>query len=61
MLNKVGLDKRPAGLGYDWHNVMHMVMGAVSAFLHQAMTGKVPFGMRVHGDGQARLPVAHTV
>ncbi len=39
---------------------MHMVMGAVSAFLHQAMTGKVPFEMRIHGDGQARLPAAHT-
>ena len=35
--------RRLAGLGYDWHNVMHMIMGPVSAFLHQAMTGKVPF------------------
>jgi hypothetical protein len=35
--------QRLAGLGYDWHNVMHMIMGPVSAFLHQAMTGKVPF------------------
>ena len=35
--------QRLAGLGYDWHNVMHMIMGPVSAFLHQAMTGKAPF------------------
>jgi hypothetical protein len=35
--------QRLTGLGYDSHNVMHMIMGPVSAFLHQAMTGKVPF------------------
>ena len=34
--------QRLAGLGYDWHNVMHMVMGPVSSFLQQAMTGR-PF------------------
>ena len=34
--------QRLAGLGYDWHNVMHMVIGPVSAFLQQAMTGR-PF------------------
>ena len=35
--------QRLAGLGYDWHNVMHMVMGPVSSFLHQAMTADQPF------------------
>lgn len=35
--------QRLAGLGYDWHNVMHMVMGPVSSFLYQAMTAKRPF------------------
>lgn len=35
--------QRLAGLGYDWHNVMHMIMGPVSSFLQQAMTGKQPF------------------
>jgi hypothetical protein len=35
--------QRLAGLGYDWHNVMHMIMGPVSVSVHQAMTGKAPF------------------
>ena len=34
--------QRLAGLGYDWHNVMHMLMGPVSSFLQQAMTRR-PF------------------
>ncbi len=35
--------QRLDGLGYDWHNVMHMIMGPVSSFLHQAMAAKQPF------------------
>jgi hypothetical protein len=35
--------QRLAALGYDWHNVMHLIMGPVSSFLYQAMTAKQPF------------------
>jgi hypothetical protein len=39
--------QRLAGLGYDWHNVMHMIVGPVSSFLYQAMTGAQPFEREV--------------
>ena len=48
--------QRLAGLGYDWHNVMHMIMGPVSAFLHQAMTGKQPFDREVYRRQLNELP-----
>ena len=35
--------RRLAGLGYDWHNVMHMIMGPVSESVYQAMARKRPF------------------
>ncbi len=35
--------QRLAGLGYDWHNVMHMIMGLVSQDVYRAMTEKRPF------------------
>jgi len=30
--------QRLAGLGYDWHNVMHMIAAVVGEDLHRAMT-----------------------
>ena len=48
--------QRLAGLGYDWHNVMHMVMGPVSSFLHQAMTAKQPFDRDVYRRQLNELP-----
>jgi hypothetical protein len=47
--------QRLAGLGYDWHNVMHMVMGPVSSFLQQAMTGR-PFDRDVYRRQLNELP-----
>ena len=47
--------QRLAGLGYDWHNVMHMVIGPVSAFLQQAMTGR-PFDRDVYRQQLNELP-----
>ena len=47
--------QRLAGLGYDWHNVMHMVIGPVSAFLQQAMTG-LPFDRDVYRQQLNELP-----
>ena len=48
--------QRLAGLGYDWHNVMHMIMGPVSSFLHQAMTEKRPFDREVYLQQLNELP-----
>ena len=48
--------QRLAGLGYDWHNVMHMIMGPVSAFLYQAMTAKQPFDREVYRRQLNELP-----
>jgi len=35
--------RRLAGLGYDWHNVMHMIMGLVSEDFYRVMAEKRPF------------------
>jgi hypothetical protein len=35
--------QRLAGLGYDWHNVMHMIMRPVSDSVYQAMARNRPF------------------
>jgi hypothetical protein len=35
--------QRLAGLGYDWHNVMHMIMGPVSEAVYQTLAKKQPF------------------
>ena len=48
--------QRLARLGYDWHNVMHMIMGPVSSFLHQAMTAKQPFDRDVYRRQLNELP-----
>jgi Domain of unknown function (DUF1841) len=44
--------QRLAGLGYDWHNVMHMIMGPVTDDVHRTMTEKRPFD---HEDYVRRL------
>ncbi len=51
-----GTVQRLAGLGYDWHNVMHMIMGPVSSFLYQAMTEKRPFDHEVYRRQLDELP-----
>ena len=35
--------QRLAGLGYEWHNVMHMIMGPVTSSVYQTLTAKRPF------------------
>jgi hypothetical protein len=35
--------QRLAGLGYDWHNVMHLIMGPVGEAMYQTMAEKRPF------------------
>jgi hypothetical protein len=35
--------QRLAGLGYDWHNIMHMISALVGEDLHRAATEQRPF------------------
>jgi Domain of unknown function (DUF1841) len=35
--------QRLADLGYDWHNIMHMIGSVVAADLHSAIAEKRPF------------------
>lgn len=35
--------QRLAGLGYDWHNIMHMIAALVAEDVHRAMTERTPF------------------
>src|SRR5260370_17114810 len=35
--------QRLAGLGYDWHNVMHLIMGPVTEAVWNALAEKLPF------------------
>ncbi len=44
--------QRLAGLGYDWHNVMHMISALVGDDVHRAMTEQRPFDP---GDYARRL------
>ena len=44
--------QRLAGLGYDWHNIMHMISAVVGEDLHRAVTERLPFD---HGDYARRL------
>jgi Domain of unknown function (DUF1841) len=44
--------QRLAGLGYDWHNIMHMIAAVVSDDLYQALAEHRPFDA---GDYARRL------
>jgi Domain of unknown function (DUF1841) len=44
--------QRLVGLGYDWHNIMHMIAAVVSDDLYQAMNEHRPFDP---GDYARRL------
>jgi hypothetical protein len=44
--------QRLSGLGYDWHNVMHMIAAVMSDDIYQASTGHRQFD---HGDYARRL------
>ena len=48
--------QRLAGLGYDWHNVMHLIMGPVGDDLHKSMTEKRPFDHEDYVRRLAELP-----
>ena len=48
--------QRLAGLGYDWHNIMHMISGLVAADVHRALTGRQPFDKADYARRLAELP-----
>jgi hypothetical protein len=48
--------QRLAGLGYDWHNVMHLIMGPVSEAVYQTLTEKQPFDRADYVRRLAELP-----
>jgi hypothetical protein len=45
-----------AGLGYDWHNVMHLIMGPVSAAVYHTLADKQPFDRADYVRRLAELP-----
>jgi hypothetical protein len=48
--------QRLAGLGYDWHNVMHMIAAAVSDDLHHMMSERRPFDLGSYARRLSQLP-----
>jgi hypothetical protein len=48
--------QRLAGLGYDWHNVMHMIAAVVGEDLHRAMTEARRFDPDDYARRLHRLP-----
>lgn len=45
-----------AGLGYDWHNVMHLIMGPVTEAVWNALAEKRPFDRADYLRQLAELP-----
>jgi hypothetical protein len=48
--------QRLAALGYDWHNVMHMIAALVSEDIHRALTEQQPFDPGDYARRLASLP-----
>ena len=48
--------QRLAHLGYDWHNIMHMIAAVVSDDIHAAMTERLPFDAADHARRLGELP-----
>jgi Domain of unknown function (DUF1841) len=48
--------RRLAGLGYDWHNVMHMISGPVGEAVYHTMTEERPFDREDYVRQLAELP-----
>ena len=45
-----------AGLGYDWHNIMHMISGLVAEDVRRSMTEKQPFDREDYARRLGELP-----
>jgi hypothetical protein len=48
--------QRRAGLGYDWHNIMHMIARLASDDIYQATSEQKPFGLRDYAQRLSELP-----
>jgi hypothetical protein len=48
--------QRLAGLGYDWHNVMHLIMGPVTEAVYHTLAEKQPFDRADYLRRLAELP-----
>jgi hypothetical protein len=48
--------QRLAGLGYDWHNVMHLIMGPVSESVYRTLAERQPFDRDDYLRRLAELP-----
>ena len=48
--------QRLAGLGYDWHNVMHLVMGPATGAVYHSLAEKRPFDRADYVRQLAELP-----
>jgi Domain of unknown function (DUF1841) len=48
--------RRLAGLGYDWHNIIHMIAALVADDVHGAMTWRAPFDPADYARRLSRLP-----
>lgn len=48
--------QRLAGLGYDWHNVMHLIMGPVTEAVYGALSERQPFDRADYVRRLAELP-----
>ena len=48
--------QRLAGLGYDWHNIMHMISGLVTEDLHRVMTEQRSFDREDYARRLNELP-----
>jgi hypothetical protein len=48
--------QRLAGLGYDWHNIMHMIARLVSDDIYRATPEQKPFGLRDYVQRLSELP-----
>jgi len=48
--------QRLAGLGYDWHNVMHLISGPVGEAVYRTMAEKLPFDREDYVRQLAELP-----
>ena len=48
--------QRLTALGYDWHNIMHMIARLVSDDIYQAMSGRKPFDPGDYARRLSELP-----
>lgn len=48
--------QRLAGLGYDWHNIVHMIGGLVMESMHRAQVDLLPFDRELYSRELDALP-----